>query len=154
MNILYAVELGNNENLYSKLKENKFHIERVYYKFALIEELESEKNTIILSQSLEDNIEIEDIIKIFKMANTNSILIIEEKYRDSTFLKELLDNGIYNGVFEDDVDSDYIIHLLNNERNIEQAKDYYAIVSDLIVNDNNKKMEKNIKFRILNLFKK
>lgn len=154
MNILYAVELGNNEDLHRELIGSEFNIERVYYKFALIENLESEKNTIILSQSLEEDLKIEDLISIFKMANSNSILIVGEKYRDSTFLKDLFDNGIYNGVFEDDVDSDYIIHLLNNERNIEQAKDYYAIVSDLIVNDDNNIREKNNKFNILKIFKK
>lgn len=154
MNILYAVELGNNEDLHRELIGNEFNIERVYYKFALIENLESEKNTIILSQSLEENLELKDIIKIFNMAKTNSILIIGEQYRDSSLLGELLNNRIYNGIFEDDVDSDYIIHLLNNERNIEQAKDYYAIVSDLIVNDYNNMREKNNKFNLLKFLKK
>lgn len=153
MNILYAVELGNNNNLYRELKENKFNVQRVYYKFALIEELESEKNTIILSKGLEEDLELKDIIKIFDMVNSNSILIIGEPYRDSNLLNELLNNGIYNGVFQDDVDSDYIIHLLNNERTMEEAKDYYAIVSDPIVKKEEIIKDKNSKINLFKIFK-
>lgn len=134
MRILYVVELGNNDEIYGELIESNYDVDRIYYKFGLIKELESKKNTIILSQSLEETLELKDIIKIFNMVNTNSILIIGEQYRDSSLLAELFNNGIYNGVFKDDVDSDYIIHLLNNERTIEEAKDYYCIASDPIVN--------------------
>ena len=153
MRILYAVELGNNDKISENLIDAKYDIDRVYYKLALIEELENEKNTIILSQSLEEDLELKDIIKIFDMANSNSILIIGEQYRDSSLLNELLNNGIYNGVFEADVDSDYIIHLLNNERTMEEAKDYYAIVSDPIVNKEEIKNEKNNKINFFKIFK-
>ena len=153
MRVLYAIELGNNDEIYGDSKEANYDIERVYYKFALIEELESEKNTIILSQTLEGGLELKDIIKIFNMANTNSILIIGEQYRDSSLLGELLYNGIYNGVFKDDVDSDYIIHLLNNERTIEEAKDYYCIAPDPIPNKEEIKKEKNSKVNLLKIFK-
>ncbi|MEG0297820.1 MAG: hypothetical protein RR620_13950 [Clostridium sp.] len=153
MRILYALELRNNDEIYGELKSVKYDIDRVYYKLALIEELENEKNTIILSQSLEEDLELKDIIKIFDMANSNSILIIGEQYRDSSLLVELLNSGIYNGVFEADVDSDYIIHLLNNERTMEEAKDYYAIVSDPIVNKEEIKKEKNNKINLFKIFK-
>lgn len=153
MRILYAIELGNNEDICGELEECKYDIERIYYKFALIEELENEKNTIILSQSLEEHLELKDIIKIFNMANSNSILIIGEQYRDSSLLNELLNNGIYNGVFKDDVDLDYIIHLLNNERTLEEARDYYAIVLDPIENKGEMIKEKNSKINLFKIFK-
>lgn len=153
MRILYAVELGNNDKISENLIDAKCDIDRVYYKLALIEELENEKNTIILNQSLEEDLELKDIIKIFDMANSNSILIIGEQYRDSSLLVKLLNSGIYNGVFEADVDSDYIIHLLNNERTMEEAKDYYAIVSDSIVNKEEIKKEKNNKINFLKFLK-
>ncbi|MGL5378625.1 hypothetical protein [Clostridium sp.] len=153
MRILYAVELVNNNETYEELIEANCDIHRVYYKFALIEELESEKNTIILSQGLEEDLQLRDIIKIFDMANSNSILIIGEQYRDSRLLTELINNEIYNGVFEDDVDTDYIIHILNNERTMEEAKDYYAIVSDPIVNKEEQRKEKNSKINLFKIFK-
>lgn len=153
MKILYAVELGNNNEIYAELLEGKYDIDRVYYKFALIDELQSEKNTVILSQRLEEYLGIEDIVKIFKVANNNSILIIDENYRDSSLLVNLLDNGIYNGVLNDDVDLDYIIHLLNNERTVEEAKDYYAIISDTIENKEEIKKQKNSKVNLFKIFK-
>lgn len=153
MRVLYSVELGNNYKISENQIDANYDIERVYYKFALIEELENEKNTIILSQSLEEGLELKDIIKIFNMANTNSILIIGEQYRDSSLLDELLNNRIYNGVFKDDVDSDYIIHLLNNERTIEEAKDYYCIAPDSIPNKEEMKNEKNGKVNLFKIFK-
>lgn len=154
MKVLYAVELGNNDEICGELRERKYDIERIYYKFALIEQLEGENNTIILSQSLEEDLELKDIINIFKIANPNSILIISEKYRDSSLLVELLNNGIYNGIFKDDVDSNYIINLLNNERDIEEAKDYYALLSDHIVNKEDIKEGKNIKFNLFRILKR
>lgn len=153
MNIIYAVELGNIADIYMDIKEANYDINRIYYKFALIEELKSEKNTIILSTGLEEYLELKDIIKIFNMANSNSILIIGEQYRDSSLLIELLNNEIYNGVFEDDVDTDYIIHLLNNERTMEEAKDYYAIVSNPIVNKEELRKENNNKINLFKIFK-
>lgn len=153
MKIIYAVELINNTGLYQAVKIKYEKIQRVYYKLALIEKLENDKSTVILSQNLEKDLKLEDIIKIFKMANTNSILIIGEPYRDSSLLNELLNNEIYNGVFEADVDSDYIIHLLNNKRTIEEAKDYYAIVSDPIVNKEEIIKDKNSKINLFKIFK-
>lgn len=154
MRVLYAVELGNNDDTYRYLIDANYDIERIYYKLALIEQLEGENNTIILSQSLEEDLELKDIINIFKIANPNSILIISEKYRDSSLLVELLNNGIYNGIFKDDVDSNYIINLLNNERDIEEAKDYYALLSDPIVNKEDIKEGKNIKFNLFRILKR
>lgn len=60
MRVLYSVELGNNEEIYGELIECKYDINRIYYTLALIDELKSEKNTIILSQGLEEDLEIKD----------------------------------------------------------------------------------------------
>lgn len=138
-------------------------IERVYYKLALIQKLENKRSPIILHQRIEEDIKINEIIDIMKLASDNSILILEESCRESNILNILIDNDIYNGVFEDDIDTEYIISLLNNKRSREQALDYYCIESDILQNDEVSKDKKNeplidnkacIKNKIKSLFKK
>ncbi|MGL5353058.1 MAG: hypothetical protein ACRDA5_07015 [Clostridium sp.] len=101
-------------------------VERTYYKLATIEALKKNKCPVVLHQRLDVGLGVNDIEEVFKIA-TRMVLIIPEKYRDSTFIEELLEEKKYNIIFEDDVDTEMIINLLNESRTEEDARDYLCI---------------------------
>lgn len=110
-----------------EIKENiGCKIERTYYKLATIEVLKENKYPVILHQRLDVGLDIEDIEEIFSLSKS-LVLIIPEKYRESSFVEELFEKKIYNVIFEDDVDSDIITNLLKQSRIKEEAWEYLCI---------------------------
>lgn len=101
-------------------------IERTYYKLATIEVLKENKCPVILHQRLDVGLEIEDIDEIFSLS-TSMVLIIPEKYRESSFVEELFSKHIYNIIFEDDIDVEITTNLLKQSRTKEEAWEYLCI---------------------------
>ncbi|MEG1059833.1 MAG: hypothetical protein RSE57_06665 [Clostridia bacterium] len=115
---------GIDFNAVSKTLGCKF--KRTYYKLATIEVLKENKYPVILHQRLDVGLDIEDIEEIFSLSKSQ-VLIIPEKYRESSFVEELFVKKIYNVIFEDDVDSDIITNLLKQSRTKEEAREYLCI---------------------------
>ncbi|MGL5084401.1 MAG: hypothetical protein ACRC68_01545 [Clostridium sp.] len=101
-------------------------VERTYYKLATIEALKKNNRPVVLHQRLDVGLGISEIEEIFSLA-TSMVLIIPEKYRESSFIEELIEKHIYNAVFEDDVDCEIIINLLCKNRTNEEAREYFCI---------------------------
>lgn len=101
-------------------------VEKTYYKIATLEALKQEKCPVVLHQRLDIELNIFDIEEVFNVA-TNMVLIMLEKYRDEPIIKQLFEMGIYNIIFEDEVDSDIITTLINRGRTEDEAKEYLCI---------------------------
>lgn len=129
MKCIVAVTSKNIKYINKKtiIDELNMFVEEIYYKQAIIDALKQERAILIFDKSIDENITIKEIERIMKLSNDNSILIIDDKYRDTDILNYYLGIGIYNIVFEEDLDTEYIISLLNKKRSYEEAQEYYCI---------------------------
>ena len=113
-----------NEALSKKLKkQNNFEIiiEDIQYKEGIIEYLEKENNIdfLIISELLPGNIEIKKLIDKIKNINSNIQIILFLENKNTELENYLYAKGIYNIFYNNQIEIEEIIKIINNSKSIE-----------------------------------
>ena len=149
-----------NEILNKKLKkENDFEviIEDIQYKEGIIEYLEKESNIdiLIISELLPGNIELKELIEKIKNINSNIEIIIFLENKNTELENYLYAKGIYNIFYNNQIEIEEIIKIINNNKKIEINNELKEIKQMLLEKQKNKINNKKIYLnKLINMFNK
>ena len=148
------------EILNKKLKkENDFEvtIEDIQYKEGIIEYLEKESNIdfLIISELLPGNIEIKKLIEKIKNINSSIEIILFLENKNIELENYLYAKGIYNIFYNNQIEIEEIIKIINNNKNIEINNELKEIKQMLLEKQNNKINNKKVYLKkLINIFNK
>lgn len=139
LNILFA--LNNNsttdieDSILEEYKKNgygTFKYKKEFYTLGILKTLGEEKFDILVLKDKLDYEEFEmDFFELIKKTySIRIIIILEERKRESEYIKLLYDNGYYDCIFKDDFDFSMLNSLINTGRNKKEAEEYYGVNDD------------------------
>lgn len=147
-----------NEVLNKKLKnKNDFEVivEDIQYKEGIIEYLEKENNIdfLIISELLPGNIEIKKLIEKIKNINSNIEIILFLENKNTELENYLYAKGIYNIFYNNQIEIEEIIKIINENKNIEINNELKEIKQILLEKQKNKINNKKIYLnKLINTF--
>lgn len=138
-----------NEILNKKLKkESDFEviIEDIQYKEGIIEYLEKDNNIdiLIISELLPGNIELKELIEKIKNINSNIEIIVFLENKNTELENYLYAKGIYNIFYNNQIEIEEIIKIINENKNIEINNELKEIKQMLLEKQKNKKNNKKV----------
>ena len=149
-----------NEALSKKLKkQNNFEIiiEDIQYKEGIIEYLEKENNIdfLIISELLPGNIEIKKLIDKIKNINSNIQIILFLENKNTELENYLYAKGIYNIFYNNQIEIEEIIKIINNSKSIEVNNELKEIKQMILEKQKNRINNKKIYLKkLINIFKR
>ena len=149
-----------NEILNKKLKkENNFEviIEDIQYKEGIIEYLEKENNVdfLIISELLPGNIELKKLVEKIKNINSNIEIILFLENKNTELENYLYAKGIFNIFYNNQIEIEEIIKIINNNKKIEINNELKEIKQMLLEKQKNKINNKKIYLnKLINMFNK
>ncbi len=149
-----------NEILNEKLKkQNNFEviIEDIQYKEGILEYLEKENNIdfLIISELLPGNIEIKKLIEKIKNINSSIEIILFLENKNIELENYLYAKGIYNIFYNNQIEIEEIIKIINNNKNMEINNELKEIKQMLLEKQNNKINNKKVYLKkLINIFNK
>ena len=149
-----------NEALSKKLKkQNNFEIiiEDIQYKEGIIEYLEKENNIdfLIISELLPGNIEIKKLIDKIKNINSDIQIILFLENKNTELENYLYAKGIYNIFYNNQIEIEEIIKIINNSKSIEVNNELKEIKQMILEKQKNRINNKKIYLKkLINIFKR
>ncbi len=130
------------EKLYMEFKKKDVFplIERNLFLSDLEEFIDENKdfNLLILKDYMADSIDLKynSLRRIrYKYPKVKIVLILDDKFYNSSYIKDIFDDEIYNGLFLRDASIENIVYISLNPRAKEEAESYYGLINSFKAND-------------------
>ena len=151
--------IGNEALSKNLKKQNNFEIiiEDIQYKEGIIEYLEKENNIdfLIISELLPGNIEIKKLIDKIKNINSNIQIILFLENKNTELENYLYAKGIYNIFYNNQIEIEEIIKIINNSKSIEVNNELKEIKQMILEKQKNRINNKKIYLKkLINIFKR